>query len=415
MIRLFFLFLFIFSLTLFSAEQPERVGLVKDIKGPDSVLVVNLTTKEERQVKIQDPVLVKDKFITRKDQAVLLSLDDETQITIGPFSSFVVEELLSEKSSRTLLNLFYGFVHNKVKKQYGSDRPYVVKTPVAVMGVRGTNFTVEHDSRLRETKVHTLEGVVAMASLKSATTLDRTLSGTLDGALRALNTTSLAVQVKAGQQSRLTPALQTPEPPRPFEKKEFQQNIERRFPTVAPSVLETTSKSGPAIGAPAAGTPAGNAHAVRSGAFETKQRRDNFDQQAQRLHGSTPSTVGGKEVRFRGERVEAKHMSRFRDSAVKRMGVLEHRKSHNASVRGVTDKVTSSASTATSGATATTGSTATTSTSIIDRSLGSTLDRQISNTAGTATSTTSGSPSGSTGSTTLIDGTKDSVNVVPKP
>ncbi|MDF2669017.1 MAG: hypothetical protein K0R67_1323, partial [Paenibacillus sp.] len=76
---------------------------------------------------------------------VLLIVDQEDEITIGPDSDLYISSLMQTDSSakKSKLKMWAGSVWFKVKKLVSSEDEFEVDTPTAVMGVRGSNGYIQ--------------------------------------------------------------------------------------------------------------------------------------------------------------------------------------------------------------------------------------------------------------------------------
>jgi hypothetical protein len=98
--------------------------------------------------------------------AVILKWRDGNSLKLEPFSLITIDKLLSDKDKniRTVeLNLTQGRCMAVVKKPGGPGSAFVIKTPVARSGVRGTTFAVDV-AEDKTTSVATLDGQVFVAA-----------------------------------------------------------------------------------------------------------------------------------------------------------------------------------------------------------------------------------------------------------
>ncbi|WP_031517238.1 FecR family protein [Desulfofalx alkaliphila] len=103
-----------------------------------------------------------DTIITGKDGRVTLELAQDKELKIGENSRVMISKLvqsLENNADKTSLNLKAGQVYTNVKGELKPGAKYEIRTPTAVMGVRGTQFFVSIASD-GQAKVVTLEGVV---------------------------------------------------------------------------------------------------------------------------------------------------------------------------------------------------------------------------------------------------------------
>jgi len=119
-----------------------------------------------------------DTIITGKDGRVTLELAEDKELKIGENSRVMISELVQSSKNnadKTSLNLKAGQVYTNVKGKLSPDAKYEIRTPTAVMGVRGTQFFVSLASG-GQAKVVTLEGnvyvtVPQLVTLEDGTTV----------------------------------------------------------------------------------------------------------------------------------------------------------------------------------------------------------------------------------------------------
>lgn len=166
-----------------------------------------------RDVSDSGAVYLGDRIETLPEQSVAVRLVDGSEVNLGPGSDLVIQEFdRSKDSGSTQIEIHKGVIHVLVPKNlYRAKKHFYVKTPVAVMGVRGTEFIVEHDE-LYGSRVHTFEGTVALG--KNTEDLENT------------QTTQL---VGAGRMSRIESSMLHPLEPALFEAREFLSKLHPRF------------------------------------------------------------------------------------------------------------------------------------------------------------------------------------------
>lgn len=100
-----------------------------------------------------------DRIETGKKSWVLLGIDKDKGVKIGDNTTINISELkdLGEGNS-TQFQVLKGKVWNEVKEKLNSNSKYEIKTPTAVMGVRGTEFFVSYEKGIL--KVGVIEGEV---------------------------------------------------------------------------------------------------------------------------------------------------------------------------------------------------------------------------------------------------------------
>ena len=185
----------------------EPVGVLRSLdQGPS---VIALRGANSRQAKPGDPLFAGDHIVTAADQTVLAELRDGSELTIAPDSDFTVDRLQLSGTNRTAeVALDHGMANAKVAKGYSPSQPFFFKTASSVMGVRGTEFVVEHDGA-QGSSLHTFEGSVAVG---------HSVAELNDPGKAILVGPGMTTSVHAGQIAR----------PTRFNPAQFQQHLTRR-------------------------------------------------------------------------------------------------------------------------------------------------------------------------------------------
>ncbi len=85
-----------------------------------------------------------DTIITGKDSKAVIKLDGDKEVILAANTVVVVSELANSASStQTTFTLQSGGIGSKIDKKLDLNSKYRIKTPTAVMGVRGTEFYVQ--------------------------------------------------------------------------------------------------------------------------------------------------------------------------------------------------------------------------------------------------------------------------------
>ena len=126
-----------------SAKQLEKlqVGVVRELSG--SVIAVN-KRKVSRKLFKNSPIFLGDKVITGEDGSVRLQMIDDAVLDLRCFSIMVIEEYaLKAGNRRSILNLLQGSLR-KITGKIGdlTEDVYELKTPIASVGVRGTEYAL---------------------------------------------------------------------------------------------------------------------------------------------------------------------------------------------------------------------------------------------------------------------------------
>ncbi|MBI3543038.1 MAG: FecR domain-containing protein [Deltaproteobacteria bacterium] len=200
-----------------TAAEPhvgQAAGRVDHVEGPAGAETIEVRNGPAvNTMGIGDTLYVGDHVVTSAQQSVAIVLNDQSEIVVGPSSDFTVKQPYTEQAPATTVSLLYGMLHAVVEKIYSDEKPFVVETPSGVMGVRGTEFIVEHDAKATESAVHTLEGSVAMA--KSPEELRRPTAHAL---------------VTAGMMTSMQRGMASPPAPRKFERAAFFEHLKQRAP-----------------------------------------------------------------------------------------------------------------------------------------------------------------------------------------
>jgi hypothetical protein len=125
------------------AQQPAQAGIVKVLKGD---------VKVQRQGQDSDATVglklyPGDRVVTGVDAAAGITLRDDTLMSLGPKSSFVLEDFAFNESAgdgKIAVRLAKGtlrYVSGLIGKH--SPQSQQVATPTATIGIRGTDFIVE--------------------------------------------------------------------------------------------------------------------------------------------------------------------------------------------------------------------------------------------------------------------------------
>jgi len=123
------------------AKPKKKVGVVSKVSG--SVIAVD-TGKVSRKLALGYPVYLGDKVITGETGKVRLRMIDDAILDLRCYSIMVIEAYAIETSNRTsILNLLQGSL-KKVTGKIGklTKDIYELRTPVANVGVRGTEYAL---------------------------------------------------------------------------------------------------------------------------------------------------------------------------------------------------------------------------------------------------------------------------------
>lgn len=125
------------------AQEKSQAGIVKVVRG--EVQVQRL--EQKLPVQVGDKVYVGDRVLTAADAAVGITLRDDTLMSLGPKTSFVLEDFKFSESSgegNVAVRVAKGTLRY-VSGLIGKHTPerQQIATPTATIGIRGTDFIVE--------------------------------------------------------------------------------------------------------------------------------------------------------------------------------------------------------------------------------------------------------------------------------
>ncbi len=150
-----------------------RIAKIAELSGEVKVL----KTGGERQFRAFKGMGLSegDSIITGKDASVSVQLDEWKDIRIGGNSHVLISELkevLETNSEQTTFSLLAGGLWGSIRKQLNLDSRFQIKTPTAVMGIRGTELYVRHSEE--GTQVDLIEGEIMVASVQTVENEDGT-------------------------------------------------------------------------------------------------------------------------------------------------------------------------------------------------------------------------------------------------
>jgi len=123
------------------ASKPSQVGEVILARGEAIAVGQN---KVSRDLEVGDGVFVGDKIVTGEDGFVRLLMVDDARLDLRCYSIMVIEKYDLQSTRRSsILNLLQGSLR-KVSGEIGksTEDTYELKTPVASVGVRGTEYAL---------------------------------------------------------------------------------------------------------------------------------------------------------------------------------------------------------------------------------------------------------------------------------
>ncbi len=161
--KILFSFLLLTALMTTSAWAQKKVAVVKLLKGEVDVLMMGKTLKLKTEDWVEEGSVVK----TGEKSFVKLMFIDKSQMNIGPSSEMKIEKFGDKDSG--VIDLVKGKIRSQVTKDYlqmNKDKSKLfIKTPNAVMGVRGTDFLISTNGQTTSTVL--FEGAVSFNKLEN--------------------------------------------------------------------------------------------------------------------------------------------------------------------------------------------------------------------------------------------------------
>lgn len=136
----------------------EPVGSVRSLVGRADV-----TRGEEPAAALAtgDPVFAKDTVRTKQNAALLIVMNDGSRLTLGENNRLKIAEYVTGEQPSGLIDLLRGRLRSVVTDAFAERRgSFKVRTSNAIMGVQGTEFTV--DARPAATRVLVHESKVSV-------------------------------------------------------------------------------------------------------------------------------------------------------------------------------------------------------------------------------------------------------------
>jgi len=159
-LRLMLLIPVFFTLLSFNVSGKEAVGKISFYVG--RVFVIPAGTTELAMATFNKPLFAGDKIETKKESRCEITLATGDVIRVDANSLFTLEIVeMSGKSVKTESSLQQGKVWNNIKKIFTDEGSFKVKSPSAVIAVRGTIYRVDANPD-STTDVKVYDGEVAV-------------------------------------------------------------------------------------------------------------------------------------------------------------------------------------------------------------------------------------------------------------
>ncbi len=175
---------FIITTFSFAAFAGKKVAVVKMLRGEVSVLTLGKTEKLNVNDQVEDGSVIK----TAEKSFVKIIFTDQSQMNIGPVSEMKIEKFSNDDSG--VIDLVKGKIRSQVTKDYlqmkDKDKSKLfIKTPNAVMGVRGTDFMISTNGKNTATVLFEGE-IVFNKLLDRKITSSNALESIVDSGVRIL-------------------------------------------------------------------------------------------------------------------------------------------------------------------------------------------------------------------------------------
>jgi hypothetical protein len=139
---------FLASFVLIVALTASTIAVAKDSSGmvvASRGEVIALSDGGSRELKQGDFIYVNDEIMTTNRSFIVLQFEDGAKVTVRPDSTLIIEQYLynGTDADEAELNLVAGGLR-VITGAMAKTNPenYKVRTPVALMGVRGTEFSI---------------------------------------------------------------------------------------------------------------------------------------------------------------------------------------------------------------------------------------------------------------------------------
>ncbi len=196
----------IVSLFLFVSQSKtyaeELHGIFMVVKGD-----VEVESKKtgKFKAKVSSKIYAGDTINCAADGRAKIVMSDRNVLNVSPDTKITINKYENDSQSGVKnvdIELSKGKLRSNVEQKYdGEKSQFLIKTPTAVAGVRGTQFLTSFDPVAMKTQIVTFKGEVSFA-LKGSVT---------------------KVFVKKGESSTAAPGQTTPEAPKPVKKDDLEQ------------------------------------------------------------------------------------------------------------------------------------------------------------------------------------------------
>lgn len=195
-------FIFLFLLVSQSKTFAEELhGIFMVVKGD---VEVESQKTGKFKAKVSSKVYAGDTVTTGADGRGKIVMSDRNVLNISPDTKFKINKYENDSATGVKnvdIDLSQGKLRSNVEQKYdGEKSQFLIKTPTAVAGVRGTQFLTSFDRVTRRTEIVTFKGTVALSLPGSS---------------------APPVLVKKGQTSSVSQGQSAPEAPKQMKKEDL--------------------------------------------------------------------------------------------------------------------------------------------------------------------------------------------------
>ncbi|HPI40165.1 MAG TPA: FecR family protein [Pseudobdellovibrionaceae bacterium] len=148
------------------AFAEEMYGLLMVVKGDVKILK---TDQSVTPAKVGGKILPKDSIVTGADSRAKIVMSDRNVINVSPDTKMEISKYVNDSKSGLKdveIKLDQGKVRNNVEQSYdGEKSKFIMKTPTAVAGVRGTQFVTSFNAKTNVSSVVAIRGQVTFTSM----------------------------------------------------------------------------------------------------------------------------------------------------------------------------------------------------------------------------------------------------------
>jgi hypothetical protein len=208
-------------------------AIAKEMYGTFMIVKGDVTAEidgKKSSVKVGSKIYAGNTVTTGAVARAKILMSDRNVIHVSPSTSMKIAEYVNTGDKKKVeLELTQGKVRNQVLESYKGENKFIIKTPTAVAGVRGTDFFVNYSAKTRITEVVTLKGAVEFSALKN---------GVIEG-------NPVVVQQKQTSSSAPDKPIAAPTAVQPDDlKKMDQDSLAHSTPPTDKGVISPTAPSG---------------------------------------------------------------------------------------------------------------------------------------------------------------------------